>query len=275
MGSPERCYPVVLVNGFDRSLCFGMVGRTSSRNASFCVRKDCKVKAHNIKKFGGLSENEAAFFIARVNDATVYSEPSVKEVQVPKETQEEWKGKMWTLSTWVRAFAAVSITDDGLASNEDIKTEMKFLADAEMFRTPTKKRKSEVVSVVAHQRSLPEDGSPELEVMIADGSLGKGGLTKIVSRVETSVVDIGKALEEIAMLAHGRFVVTEDDVLHVSGAVRNLISMLGPATEMDERFEAPTLWGTTSFIGEEVIKIDNKMEAARVRSDALETAVMN
>lgn len=272
-GSPERCYPVVLVNGFDRSLCLGLIGRTGNRNASFCVRKDCKVKSHNIKKFGGLGDNEAAFFIARVSEATVYSQPSVKEAQVPKETQAEWQDQMWSLATWVRAFAAVTINDDGMASNEDIKMEIKFLAESEVFKTPTKKRKSEVVSIVGHQKLLPEDGSPELELMIADGSLAKGGLTRIVSQIESSVVDMGKALEEIVVLTQGRFGANEENIRHMAGAMQNLIATLGPVVEMDDRFEAPTLWGTASFIGEEVLRLEADTNAAKARTNALESDV--
>ena len=39
-GDSKRVYPVVLVQGSDRTVCFGSVGVGS---ASFCIRKDCKV----------------------------------------------------------------------------------------------------------------------------------------------------------------------------------------------------------------------------------------
>ncbi len=86
---------------------------------------------------------------------------------------------------------AITLADDVEAPTDDIKLESKFLADADRFKTPSKKRKKagfsevgelgmkrELVSFEAHERELPEEGYPGLDVVIADGSLGKGGLTK-------------------------------------------------------------------------------------------------
>jgi hypothetical protein len=75
-------------------------------------------------------------------------------------------------------------------------------------------------------------------------------LTKIVARLESSMIELGRAMGEIAVVSHGRFVELDEDVHLVSGAFQNVISALGPAVGMDLRFEAPTLWGTASFIGD-------------------------
>jgi hypothetical protein len=83
--------------------------------------------------------------------------------------------------------------------------------------------------------------------------MAKGGLTKIVSCVESSMVILGKDLEERA------------GVKRLSGAVQNLISALGPLFPMDEKFEAPTLLGTTSFIGEEVGQVVSLSQILRWR----------
>ena len=270
MGTGKRGYPVVLIDESDRSLCFGFVGRGVG---SFCIRKDCTTQSHTLRKVVGRTDG-SSFFIARLGNTTIFSEPSVREAQVPKETQDEWEGKMWSLPQWVRAFRAVDIADDVTASNDDIKMETKLLADAEMFRTPSKKRKSEIgesftkplstISVVAYQRSLPEEGEDEeLEALITGGTLGRVALTKIVSRLESSVIEMGKGMEEIAVLAQGRFVQNETNVELVSGAVQNLMSAFGPSVEMDSRFDAPTLWGTVSFIGEEVTRMIDDVETSK------------
>ena len=227
----------------------------------------------------------SSFFISRIPGATVHSQPSVREDQVPRETQLEWEGKQWPHAKWVRAFQAIEITDDVMASNDDIKTEAKLLAEAELFRTPSKKRKSELdqdlsgpiisVPIASHQRSLPEDGGSELEAVIAGGTLGRGGLTRIVSRLESSVVEMCKSLGEIAELAHGKFVENEGNVRLVSRAVQNLMSTLGTAVEMNEKFEAPTMWGTTSFIGEEVVRLAEEIEVSKSGISMVKESVAN
>ncbi len=56
--------------------------------------------------------------------------------QVPRSIQSEWEGKCWPLQRCVREFQAVANADSAIASNDNIKTEVKMLADAEFFRTP-------------------------------------------------------------------------------------------------------------------------------------------
>ena len=149
---------------------------------------------------------------------------------------------MKPLSTWGREFKAIAIADDDAASTDDIQAEVKLLEEAKAFRTPSKKRKSQgdlseplnIVSIPSHARSLPEaDESDLLERMIDGGTPGRGGLTRVVSRLETGVVEIGKTLEEIVGLVHGRFGDTEENVGLVSGAVQNLMASLGPTEQVD------------------------------------------
>ena len=114
------------------------------------------------------------------------------------------------------------------------------------------------VVFVPHERSLPTVGYRELDTLIIGGLMAKGGLTKIVSCVISSmVILLGKDLEEIA------------GVKRLSGAVQNLISALGPPFPMDEKFEAPTLLGTTSFIGEEVSQVVSLSQILRWRKMTL------
>jgi hypothetical protein len=262
----KRSYTVVLVPTGDRSMCFGLIGIGSG---SFCIRKDCRVKSHAVNKM--MIFDSPMFFISRVDGSTVFAQPAVMQSKVPSQTQAEWNGKQWPLSKWVREFRAISNADNALASSEDIKTEVKLLDEAEAFRTPSKKRKSQgglseplsIVSIPSHQRTLPEEGDRDLDAMIEGQTLGRGGLTRIVSRLETSVVEMGRTLEEVTSLVHGRFVDNEASVNLVSGAVQNLMSTLGSTMELDTRFEAPTLWGTASFIGEEVARLGEDVDKSK------------
>lgn len=284
-GAPTRCFPVVLIRPVDPSLCFGVVG---SGSASFCVRKNCKIKAHVENKVGGiLGSEDARYFISRIPDMTVFSEPNVGVNQVPVETRLEWETKIGTLPEWVRVFRAISIhaDDEEEASNEDIKLETRLLVEAQLFKTPAKKRraKTEVldeleplwsdINIGVHERSLPVDGAPELETVIS--SLAKGGLTRIVARLESSVVGLGTALEEVASLTHRRFGVNEENVLMISGAIQNLISVLGPAVDMGVKFEAPTLWGTAAFVGNEVERVNCEALELKSQIAVIKTAIQS
>ena len=146
-----------------------------------------------------------------------------------------------------------------------------MLDEAEAFRTPSKKRKGQaglsepliLVSIPSHRRTLPEVGESDLEAMIEGDTLRRGGLIRIVSRLETSIVEMSKSLEEVTTIVHGRFEDNEQNVNLVSGAIQNLMSTLGSTVKLDTRFEAPTLWGTTSFIGEEVIRLGEEVDDSK------------
>jgi hypothetical protein len=217
----------VLVPVVDRTLCCGLIGVGS---ASFCFRRN-----YNVNKLSGISE--ATFFISRVNDATVFTQPSIDQSKVPSGTQAKWEGKIKSLSTWVREFRAIAIADDGAATSDDIKDEIKLLDEGASFRTPLKKRKSHplhIVPIPSHTRTLPEPGDNDLlERMNEGGTLGREVLTRVVSRPKTSVVDKGKTLEEVVGLVHGRFVDNEEIVHLVSGAVQNLMATLGPTEQVN------------------------------------------
>ena len=63
---------------------------------------------------------------------------------------------------------------------------------------------------------------------------------RIVSQVETSMVEMGKALEEVTEMTNRRFHDAEELVILMSAAaVQNFMSLLGPSVELDDpRFEA-------------------------------------
>jgi hypothetical protein len=81
------------------------------------------------------------------------------------------------------------------------------------------------------------------------------------------MIEFGRAMGKIALVAHGRFAELDEDVRLVPGAFQNVISALGSAEGMDLRFEAPTLWGTASFIGDEVVRLSDKNAGIVARID--------
>jgi hypothetical protein len=50
---------------------------------------------------------------------------------------------------------------------------------------------------------------------------------------------------------------------------------LGSSVELDPRFEAPTLWGTTAFIGEELTRLETVVHEARGEVDMATAAAKN
>jgi hypothetical protein len=113
----------------------------------------------------------------------------------------------------------------------------------------------------------------KLAVLIADGSLGKGGLTRIVAEVETSVERLGDAMEEVATLTHQRFEENEKETKSMLGVLQNLFGSLGPAVEIDSSFEAPTLWGTTAFIAEGVVRLEGVVETLEAEMRPMREAI--
>jgi hypothetical protein len=88
------------------------------------------------------------------------------------------------------------------------------------------------------------------------------------------VLDIGRSLAEVTGLTHGKITENEENIVLVSGAVQNLLSVLGPAVEMDAKFEAPMMWGTTSFIGDEVLRLAEEVELSQKGMSMLKDSVV-
>ena len=262
-GSGGKVYSVVRVNGFDRSICFVIVGKGGG---AFCIKRNCGFSSHGEAKISFQGQMETCYFICRGGEGStiIYSQPSIDERRVPDSVKTEWESKQRTLIEWRLAFRAVENADDVGATVDEIKKEISFLNDTSNFRTPAKKRKEvstreEEASLgnldfIGHVRTLPEDLSKELDDVISN-TMAKGLLTRIVSRLESSVVSQGAALEAVAERAYKRFLVNERDLRAVSGAVQNVQISVGQPIELDRKFDAPTLWSATSFVAEEVVKV--------------------
>ena len=107
-----------------------------------------------------------------------------------------------------------------------------------------------------HARTLPVDNTPQLEELIAGKTMEKGLITRAVARLETSVVTHGGLLSEVAGLSHKRILAKEKYLQLMSGAVQKVQICIGHPVELDTRFDAPTLWSFTSFIADEVIRLE-------------------
>ena len=103
------------------------------------------------------------------------------------------------------------------------------------------------------ERTLPSPGE-DLEAFI-DIGVSKDTLIKAVAAVESNVHKMNEGMTELASLSHNRFVGAETNADVMMGIIQSFKSRVGEEIEVDERFAAPTLWGTTSFISDEVIEL--------------------
>jgi hypothetical protein len=162
--------------------------------------------------------------------ATMYTTPFVDKSKVPPDVRNEWRTRAATSGEWALESQAVENAYSALASREDIKEEADLLIKGEKFRTPMKKRKEEDVEweddtlgeliVERYTRTLPSDDTPEMTDVLSNKGLGKGMLTRVVSRLESSMITQGAVLAEVAVLAHKRFVGNERDIRLMAWAVQ-------------------------------------------------------
>ena len=265
-GSDSKLYSVASVAGWNSSFCFGLVGPGSD---SFCVRKGCLVQKHALRKCEFQGKDMTCVFIVREQGddvAAVYAYPCVDESKVPPEVRAEWRTRLATGKEWAVEFQAVENADSALATSEDIKEEASLLIKAERFRTPLKKRKDDDIELEddtlgelgfeKYKRTLPDDESSEMMELISSKKLEKGMLTKIVSRLESSTVTQDAVITEVAVLSHKRFQANERDLRLMSGAVQKVQLLVGQPVDLDPRFDGPTLWSSTSFIADEVLRLN-------------------
>jgi hypothetical protein len=66
---------------------------------------------------------------------------------------------------------------------------------------------------------------------------------------------LGDALEEVAALSLKRFDEDKKEAQVMMVVVLNRFATVGPTVAIDARLEAPTLWGTTAFIAEDVVEL--------------------
>ncbi|KAI2494741.1 hypothetical protein MHU86_19778 [Fragilaria crotonensis] len=249
------------------------VGRSGMQGGgAFCMKRNCTFSSHGDAKTAFQGTEATCFFICRGGEVStiIYAQPNIDERRVPLKIKEEWQTQQRTLAEWRMAFRAVENVDDVDASTDEIKKEVTFLEDTSNFRTPSRKRKEASsdgegealgnLDFVGHVRALPEDLTAELEDVITN-TMAKGLLTRIVARLESSMVNQGAALETVAEMTYKRFLVNEQDLRAVSGAVQYIQTSVGQPVELDTRFEAPTLWSATSFVSEELVRVANGLSS--------------
>ena len=108
--------------------------------------------------------------------------------------------------------------------------------------------------VVTHNRILP-DNKEELDKMICSG-LSRGLITEAVADLETSIIEMGAGMKEVTELTRDCLVKAgEREIDHLGVVVQKIKANIGAPVELDGRFLAYTLWGSTGFIAEKVLRV--------------------
>lgn len=234
--------------------------------SAFCYRVDCKVKSHMEHKIALVVKEMEVVVIQRPAPFTAFREPILAWKRIPEKIWSDWEGKTMGLLEWSKEFQAVDCGTETMASSEDVKEATEFIDKADLFRTPSKRKRDpkdvgpfgEDWEFLNHERMLPFDAD-DLDQTIRTG-ITKEFLTKTLATVETSMVTMGGALEDVARVTLERFVANEKDAMLMAGAIQSLKTNLGaPMAVIDAKFESPTLWGTTSFIVNEVNRVGESL----------------
>jgi hypothetical protein len=132
----------------------------------------------------------------------------------------EWESKNLVLAECITEFQAVGVTNEPLTSVEDIQTEIEFLVESSLLYTPGKRNKDsfggeEDEGILPswknpkYERTLPSD--PDDLARFDDG-IRNGIISTIVSKIETYIGDMGKALGEVTSVPEDRLVTLEDNL---------------------------------------------------------------
>ena len=234
-------------------ICFGLIGG----NSGICVRQNCSTRAHAISKFPLAGSAGRFVFIRRNVPETVFATPFLSVDKIPQGVRDDWSTKTLPLPIWTLKFQAVDITNDTFASEDSIDEETLFLSKAELIKTPAKRKRDpddEVILGVWQgpklERTLPSPGE-DLDSFI-DLGVSKEKLIQAVASVESNMLTMNDGAAELATLTHNRFTSVETNADVMMGILQALKSRVGNAIDVDERFVAPTLWGTTSIIADQV-----------------------
>ena len=261
-----KLFSVVDIDCSDTAYCFGIIGNGSA----FCIKNKCKVKTHANVKLSFAGTTKSFIFIRRNIPGSVFCEPRLPVGRVPSDVMSEWQSKSLSLADWSLEFQAMDGTSEIPTSTEEIHTETDFLIESSILRTPSKRRKDSFSGDEyegympgpwknpKYERTIPED--PLLLESFIDEGVKKGVLTTTVSKIESYIKELGEVVLEVNGVYHDRLVTLEDSIEVMIGMIQTLKARFGSPADLGERFTAPTLWGSTAFMAEDLSKVTHEME---------------
>ena len=275
---PVKLFSVLDIDCSDMTYCFGIINNGSS----FCIKRNCSTKIlHETVKMSFAGKDVSFVFIRRNIPGSVFSEPKLLTSKIPAgDVMSEWESKYLSGEEWTTEFQAIDGTNQPLTSAEEIQTETDFLLESSLLLcTPTKRKKNsfggeEYYKGFAlpdwknrkYQRTFPED-TQELEDLIDEG-VKKGVISLTVSKIESYIESLGDVLSEANVIHHDRLVNLENTIEVMIGIVQTMRSRIGSSVDIGERFTAPTLWGSTGFIADEITNLTEEIASFKEKEVA-------
>lgn len=265
-------FSVIDIDCSDTTYCFGVI----KNGSAFCPKRNCGVKSHATVKMPFAGDIDSFVFIRRNIPGSVFSQPKVSSSKISAEVMAEWESKNLMLADWITEFQAVDGTNEHLTSVEDIQIETEFLVESLLLRPPGK-RKKDSFGGEEYEGTLPSWKNPKYErsfpsdpvdlARLVEVGVKKGIISTTVSNIETYIEGMGEALGEVATIHQDRLVTLEDNLETLLGMVQTIRAGLGNSVDIGDKFTAPTLWGSTAFIADDLTRITE--EFAVLRSDVV------
>ena len=83
----------------------------------------------------------------------------------------------------------------------------------------------------------------------------KGVVTTTVANFESYIEDMGDVLVEANSTKHYCLIALEGNLEVMIGMVQTIRSRMGNSVDIGEKFSAPTLWGSTAFIANDLTMV--------------------
>ena len=172
---------------------------------------------------------------------------------------------------WGLEFQAVECARDNKDVDPtviELKEEASFLSKAELFRTPAKRKRDtdeednarkEWEGLAGTFEPVFPKTSPEMDKLV-EGGLKDGMMSSAIFGLERIVPTMGEGMEELAVMTYQRLVKLEGSVEVFSDIAQTLRTRVGNVVEVNDKFIAPTLWGSTSCILDEVVRIIDNVD---------------
>ena len=156
-----------------------------------------------------------------------------------------------------------------MTSAEEIQTEADFLVEASLLRTPAKRKKESFAGEEYEgipfppwknrkcERTLPEDPQ-DIEAMIDEG-IRRGVISTTVSKIVSYIEEMGDVFVEMNAVNHDRSITLEGTLEVMIGMVQTMKSRIGTLVDIGQTLSAPTLWGSTAFIADDLTKVSENL----------------
>ena len=260
-GTNLKLYTVARFDRSDSSYCFGVI----KGGGAFCCKVNCTTGSHAENKVNFREGDGDIVFIER-SSTSGYACPYLTMGQAPDRVWwADWRVRSLDLLEWSRRFQALDCEGDSISTVADVKAATAFITQADIFKTPSKSKGSSNVKsepfgeeweVVPHDRILPDDPLQYQDVLDDDKGKDSKTLKRAIMGIETSVIGLGTNITQVAGATLKRFQSNEKDSLLMAGAIQTLKASLGsPPSNLDPKFESPSVWTTASFISEELIDV--------------------